>query len=858
MALNRWGVGFLVSARDHASRVFGRVGSSFGRLTKQVVSGARRQEVAMRSVAIGGAMTVAAAGILGGISSVTNAAGKFEQGMAGIGAVTKATRQEMDALRDSAIEAGIKTQFSPDEAREGLLSLATAGQTATEATKTLLPVLDLAASSLGQLGVGEAASAVVGTLKSYGMQVGEATGVTDKLLRITQLTNFQARDFEAGLAKAAAAAGVFDQSLDDTLITMGQLRNANIDASTASTAFREATRRLGSDSGVQQKLQQKGIDVFDKQTGKMRSVVDIMVDMDKKTQKLKDSERKRIVTQSLGARGLLAFNAISKATFTTMRDGEQVVLKGKEAIEALRMEMSKAEGTAKKMKDALLDTFEGQKTLLSGTLRTFAIELGAPLAKALKPLLKGVVNALNSLLRFFKNLPEPVKKGIMSFVALAGAITGIIGGAMLLKGVLSLLGFSFSSLLITFGQLLVIGPAILLLVGGLGVASYAAYRAFQKNTGGISDSWQDMVRKVTLAFKAMKQMLFDVEFSKEVRAELEKAENKGVMKFLSAFRVFVERMKMFWVGLKVGFEKGVDALANSSAMKRLLKVLESVFGMFTGPESKNSVDAMNKWGKEGVKTGEKLAKLGEIALGAIETIVDLGRQIMQFVSQLTADDVAGGIEQITETFKGLWTTLKSIVEVAGWIADAIRVVVNLFQVAGAFIAETLGAFIKVHTTAFQTGKKILKGDFTGAVGEVKKFIDTPIYEETVAQSGDVVRVFDPTSRIGLEKEERGRFEGIGSGKDDRGKFEKNAVQQLMQQRREAAVILQQRRASGGDTEDVVNLLRELNSTILEISKRPPPPLKVTIDADQVASSTREANQRDRERSVDESAAPAFF
>lgn len=40
-------------------------------------------------------------------------------------------------------------------------------------------------------------------------------------LRITQLTNFQTRDFEAGLAKAAAAGSVFNQSLDDVLITMG-------------------------------------------------------------------------------------------------------------------------------------------------------------------------------------------------------------------------------------------------------------------------------------------------------------------------------------------------------------------------------------------------------------------------------------------------------------------------------------------------------------------------------------------------------------------------------------------------------------------------------------------------------------
>lgn len=95
--------------------------------------------------------------------------GRFEQGLAAVGAVTRATAQQLRMLRDAVIEAGSVTQFSPDEAVEGLQSLATAGQTAEQATRTLIPVLDLAAGSLGQLGVAQGAEAVVGTLNAYGM-----------------------------------------------------------------------------------------------------------------------------------------------------------------------------------------------------------------------------------------------------------------------------------------------------------------------------------------------------------------------------------------------------------------------------------------------------------------------------------------------------------------------------------------------------------------------------------------------------------------------------------------------------------------------------------------------------------------
>jgi hypothetical protein len=89
--------------------------------------------------------------------------------------------------------------------------------------------------------------------------------VTDRLLRITQLTNFQTRDFEGGLAKAAATGAVFGQSLDDVLITMGLLRNRNIDASSAGTAFREATRRVGAETAEPSRPSLgTGVEVFDR------------------------------------------------------------------------------------------------------------------------------------------------------------------------------------------------------------------------------------------------------------------------------------------------------------------------------------------------------------------------------------------------------------------------------------------------------------------------------------------------------------------------------------------------------------------------------------------------------------------
>lgn len=838
MALNRLGVGIIISARDLASRVVRGVGTRFSRMTRQVERGARRQEVAMRNLAVGAGLMMVGIKALRGLSGSIGAAGKFEQGLAAVGAVSKATTAELASLRDSAIKAGIATQFSPNEAIEGLTSLSTAGLVAKEATDALIPSLDLAAGSLGQLGVAEAANAVVGTLKSYGKGVGEAGIVTDKLLRITQLTNFQARDFEAGLAKAAAAGGVFNQSLNDTLITMGLMRNANIDASSASTAFRESTRRMGADEGAQQAVQAKGVKIFDSRTKKMRSIVDIMMDLDKRTTKLGDKERARVVVQAFGARGLLAFNAVQKAMFTTMVNGEKVTLKGSRAIAALRAQMDTAAGTAAKFREKLLDTFEGQKTLLRGTLETIAVVFGEQFTKVLKPVVKFVVEGLNKILMAYESLSAPVKKAITGVVTFGSALITIIGGAMVLKGALGLLGFSFSGVVMSFAQFLVIGPAVILLVGGIGVAVYALYRAFTKNTGGIASSWQDMVKKIKLGWAGAISIIKGEDFSAAVTNELEKADNSGVKVFLNKFSSFLDRMKVFWTGLKQGFEEGVDALAGSSAMKRLMETFNGVFAIFTGKGMGDSKEALVEWGDKGAETGKKLAQLGEVALDAVNKMVELGGRFGAFIEKLSADDVKSSIDGAIAGFKTMWTTLGDIADVISVIAKGIRLLVNSLQTAMAFFIELSMGLGGKFVAEIQAIGKVFAGDLQGASDVRKRASMAFTFDETKKQAGEFTRVFDPDSTLGRESEIKA--EG-----------DKKALRGFLATRREATKVLNRAQGRGEDTSKVAALLETLNQSIWEISKRPPPPLKVSIDSTQIAHNVRQTNKTEDERGIDD-------
>ena len=386
-------------------------------------------------------ITAATTGVAFALKGLADSAGKFQEGLAAVGAVSKATAADMQTLKDAAIEAGVATQFSPQQAVDGLMSLATAGQTATQAAKTLIPVLNLTAGAMGQLTTAEAGMAIVGTMNTYGIAAENAAEVTDKLLRITQMTNFQARDFSVGLAKAAAKSNVFGQSLDDTLVVMGLLRNANIDASSAATAYTMSVQRLATDQKALNTMNKLGVSLYDKQTGKTRAFMDLVTELKPKIDQLSDATRNKALKDMFGARAIAAYNSVANAQVTVTQDGVTTVLKGADAIEHLRNNISSATGVSKEFTDALLDTFEGQKKLMAGSLETLQVVAGEEFANAFKPFVQNAVEGINEILASLRNMTPEAKRElaeqIISYTALAAKIAATMGALKLLGPVIS-------------------------------------------------------------------------------------------------------------------------------------------------------------------------------------------------------------------------------------------------------------------------------------------------------------------------------------------------------------------------------------------------------------------------------------
>ena len=433
--MNGGHLGFLFTAKDLASGAFARQNKNVQSLASNSTAAAAIYERNMERMKRGAVRLGVAVVGLAAMVKVTKTFGEFQYVLASAGAVMHATANEMKTLERAAIDAGIATQFSPREAAEGLQALGAAGLNVAQSVKVLNPVLDLAAASMGQLGVAGAAENVVGVLNAFSMQADRAGEVSDKLTRISQLTNFQFRDFGVAISQAASQGAAADQTFESMIATLGMLRNTNLHASAAATAYREAVRRLSGDKRAQRELSKLNVEVLDKETGKIRDLGAIMAELAPRLEKLNSKEKNLRATRIFGVRGMKTYSAFVAQYHKLVKEGTVVTGDWAGAHTRLVTELGNSDGAAKKNRDALLKTAEGQRLLLKGSWETTQIMLGKLALPVVLPALKALTDVLNKVIKLIDAIPGPLRSMIANFLGVGLAIKGVVGAFGLLRGI---------------------------------------------------------------------------------------------------------------------------------------------------------------------------------------------------------------------------------------------------------------------------------------------------------------------------------------------------------------------------------------------------------------------------------------
>lgn len=400
----------------------------------------------------------------------------FEKGMNKVQSITQASTEEMAVMRKEAINLGSTTAFKASEAADAMAFLGQAGFKTTEIMSAIGPTLDLAAASGTDLA--RTADIMSNVMGGFGIEADKSTKVADVLAKTTASANVDMEMIAETMKDAAPVARQFGSSLEETASLAGKLGDAGIQGSKAGTTLKQMFLSLASPSEKTKKLLGAlGVKALDPVTGKMRKMTDILVDLGKgfEAKGVKGAKKLAVLNEIFGKRAIAGAGVLLES----VRKLDPVTGKYINTVDILEKKLSGVNVTAKQMAEQRLKGLGGAFTKLSSAfegfqLRLLEVDIGG------KKLGDRVVEIVDSITKFFN---ETLKNNaalekwlviIAGIVAVLGPVIAALGffltilPSMVTGVMMAVTAFKF--LLGGFALLMKLGPIIMLVLKGIGIA----------------------------------------------------------------------------------------------------------------------------------------------------------------------------------------------------------------------------------------------------------------------------------------------------------------------------------------------------------------------------------------------------
>lgn len=629
--------------------------------------------------------SMAVAGL--GAAAVKTAA-DFDSGMSKVAAISGATGDDLDALRDKAREMGAKTKFSASEAASAMEYMAMAGWKTEDMLGGIEGIMSLAAASGEDLAT--TSDIVTDALTAFGLSAQDSGHFADILAAASSNANTNVRMMGETFKYCAPIAGALGFSAEDVAEAIGLMANAGIKSTQAGTALRTIMNNLSGEVKITGAALGEVTIATTNADGSMRDLSDILADCRGAFSQLSESERAQAAEALVGKNAMSGFLALMNAA--------------PEDIEKLSAAIDNCDGTAAQMAETMQDNLAGQLTILKSQLEELAISFG----EMLMPAIRAIVSKIQAFVDKLNGMSESQRKAILTI----GLIVAALGPLLVIIGTLiSKVGVAMQGFV-----KLATG------VKKLGVAVKAGTGVFGKlgaALGGISGPVLAIVAVVAVLVAAFKH-LWDTneEFRNAITGIWEGIVSKirafcqGIVDRLNAlgfdFGSIVDVLKSLWDGLCQFLAPVFEAAFNvvSTVLGTVLDVitglLDVFIGLFTGNWSQ-------MW--EGVK--EIFSGIWDGITGLFDTALNLLKSLAETVFGwfgTTWESVWTGIKSFFETiwngivafFTGIWNAIVSTVTTQ---INAVKTVVTTVFNAIKTTATTIWNGIKTAISAVVDGIK---------------------------------------------------------------------------------------------------------------------------------------------------------
>ncbi|PAV36310.1 phage tail tape measure protein [Bacillus licheniformis] len=451
---------------DQAKSDMSEMGKSSKKLSKEM------GQIQKASLAVGGA-------VVAGIGASVKTAADFEAAMSNVKAISGATGQEFEDLKNIASKMGAETKYTAVEAAEGLQYLAMAGFSVKDQVGSLPAVLNLASASNESLG--RSADIVSNIMTGFGIKAEDSGRAVDVLVKAMTTANTDLGQLGDAMKFVAPVATSLGYSIEDTATAVAKMSDAGIQGSMAGTALRATLLHLANPVGQSAKAIKKyNLEIQDA-NGNLKPLPELIGHIAERFDGMTSSQKTAAAAQLVGTEAASGF-------VTLLSVGEKELRK---YSSTLKEAGGTADRVAKTQMDNLNGSFEKFRSALDG--------LGIKIGNEFLPTFRKIVDEGTKILDFLNKLNPGI---ITTGLEMAGTAAAIA----LVASTVVKLGVALKSL--TLGP---VGLTItaLSLLGGLLI--------------GVKNSY-DAMNTVSLEAAETKQK--EIESLDKVASEFDKLQSK--------------------------------------------------------------------------------------------------------------------------------------------------------------------------------------------------------------------------------------------------------------------------------------------------------------------------------------------
>ena len=364
----------------------------------------------------------------------------FEAAMNKVKAISGATGQVFDKLKQQAKDMGAATIFTASQAANAQTFLAMAGLSTENIYKALPGVLALAAA--GNMDLATAADLATNVLTGMGLEVADLSRVNDVLASAAAGANATVEELGQAMKFAAPVAGRLNQDIEVTTAVLGAMANAGIKGTMAGRTMRMSMLKLVKPTkDVHIGLRRMGIRLKDLQDGEGG-----LIPMTQILAKL--AEKGMTAAQAAMIFGTEAVSGMMGA-----------IAGGSDALLEMEQRLRDSTGAAQRMADVMQEGAPGATKRFASALEAVKIAL----AQSVMPAVTAFLNGLASVLRWISKL-DP---GLLGFIVTAVTFGTVLLSLVVIGGILA------SALGSLFAVLATISAPILMIVGAVWAAGMA-------------------------------------------------------------------------------------------------------------------------------------------------------------------------------------------------------------------------------------------------------------------------------------------------------------------------------------------------------------------------------------------------